>query len=229
MELQSLKASTRTAGGKGAVRKVRAKGTLPVVLYGGDQEPVSLKLDSHQFELLVHGRSGEHAVVSIEVEDKPESNSPALLKAVQRHPVRGHILHADFLRIRLDERIATIVPVRATGQPVGVIEGGVLDQQLREVEVECLALEVPDEILIDITALQVGDSIHVAQLTVPENVTIVTDPERPVVAVHAPRVVKEEEPEEVEGEGEGEGEEAEGEGSEVAADKKGKEKEEEKK
>ena len=224
MELQSLKASTRMAGGKGVARQARAQGALPAVLYGGDQGPVSLKLDLHQFDLLVHGRGGEHAIVQIEVQDEPAFSTPALLKAIQRHPARGNILHADFLRIRLDERIATIVQIRAVGQPIGVIEGGVLDQQLREVEVECLALEVPDEIVVDISGLHIGDSIHAGQLTPPENVTILTDPERPVVAVHAPRVVKEEAPEEAVVEGEG----AEAAGPEVITEKKGKEKEDEK-
>lgn len=225
MELLSLKASTRAGGSKGAARQARAKRLLPAVLYGGAQEPVPLTLDLHQFELLIYGRSGEHAVVRIEIEDNPKFDTPALLKAVQRHPARGNILHADFLRIRLDERIETVVPVRAIGHPVGVVEGGVLDQSLREVEVECLALEVPEEITIEITDLHIGDSIHVEQLAPPENVKILTDPDRPIVAVHTPRALKEAAPEEEAEVAEEEKEEA---GPEVISERKGKEEEEEK-
>ena len=99
-------------------------------------------------------------------------------------------MHADFLRIRLDERIQTTVSVVLTGQAEGVTLGGVLDHQLREVEVECLALDVPEEFALDITSLQVGDSLHVSDITAVENVTILTDPARAVAAILAPRVVE---------------------------------------
>jgi len=221
MELQSIKVSTRAVGGKGAATKIRATGFLPAVLYGGDKEPVSLKLNLHRFEQLVQGRGGDHAIVQIEVENDPEANTPALLKAVQRHPAQGNILHVDFLRIRLDERISTVVPLHLVGQPVGVVEGGIVDQQLHELEIECLALDVPDELVFDISDLGIGESIHASQITVPDNVTLLTDPERAAVAIHAPRVLKEEKPEEEEGE-EQEAESSEGEGEKA-------EKEEEKK
>ena len=225
MELQTLKASTRQPRGKGAVRKIRATGALPGVLYGGEGGSVPLALDLHQFELLVHGRGGEHAIVRIEVQDKPELSTPALVKAVYRHPTKETILHADLFRISLDKRITTLVPIRLVGQPVGVVDGGVIDYQTREVEVECLALEVPEHIEVDVSGLHIGQSIHVGQLQAPENVTIMSDPERPVVAVHAPRAVKEEVPAEaavVEG-----AEAAEAAGPEVITEKKPKEEEKE--
>ena len=219
MQLQSLKANTRKAGTKGETAKARRAGLTPSVLYGGEGEPVSLLVDTHDFELLMHGKLGEHAIVQLEVEDNPGLSSPALLKDVQHAPIRGGVLHADFLRIRLDQRITTSVPIHLTGQPVGVVEGGMLEHQLREVEVECLALEVPDEFVVDVSGLEVGHSVHVGELAVPEGVTIVTVPDRPVAAVFAPRVVTEEEVEgeEEEVEGEGEGEEA---GPEVIGEKK---------
>jgi large subunit ribosomal protein L25 len=107
------------------------------------------------------------------------------------------------MRIRLDERIETVVPIRLVGQAPGVIEGGVIDHQLREIEVECLALEVPEEIVVDVSGLALGDAIHVRELNIPENVTVLSDADRPVVAVHVPRAVKEAEA--VEGAAEGEG------------------------
>jgi len=134
---------------------------------------------------------GAHAIVQIEVSDDSGSSSPALLKAVQYHPVRGHVLHADFQRIRLDERIVTLVPLHFFGHCKGLVEGGVLDYQLRELEIECLALEVPEKIDMDITDLGIGDHLYVSSITAPEGVTIVTDVERSVVACHAPRAAKE--------------------------------------
>lgn len=208
MELHSLTATTRDSRGKGAARQSRRDGLLPAVLYGGRQDPVSLQLDRRELERLLQGRSGDQAVVQLEVSDQPDLGSPALLKSLQHHPLDGHILHADFLRIRLDERIVTIVPIEVHGRPEGVQEGGMLDHQLRELEVECLALEVPEQITVDVSGLALGESIHVADLDVPGNITVITDPDRAVATVLIPRAVKTEEEEEAEG---AEGEEAEGE------------------
>jgi len=211
MKLQSLQAQAREDVGKTGARDTRNSGKVPSVLYGGGQDTLSVSVDAREFDHLVHGRAGEHAIVQLEIEDKPDLGGPALLKAVQHHPIRGDVLHADFQRIRLDERLITSVPLVLTGQARGVVEGGVLDHQLREVEVECLALEVPEELTIDVTELEIGQGLHVSDLVAPENVTIVTDVERAIVAVHAPRLLRaaeEEEAEAAEGE-EGEGEEGE--------------------
>lgn len=189
MELQTLKAATREQRGKGAAGRERKAGRVPSILYGGGGESVSLRLDAREFDRLI-GSGGVHAIVQLEVEDQPDLSSPAMLKAVHHHPVRGEVMHADFQRIRLDERITTIVSLELVGQCKGAVEGGVVDFQLREVEVECLALEVPEKIAVDISELGIGDSVHVEQLQAPANVTIVTDPARSIVAVHAPRVIK---------------------------------------
>jgi len=211
MQVLTLKAKTRPTSGKGAAHRLRAAGLVPSILYGGGQDPVRISLDQHEFDLLIHhGRSGEHAVLQLEVEDQPELSTPALVKEVQHHPLRDTIIHADLLRIRLDQRIQTVVAIKLTGQPEGVVEGGILDRQLREVEVECLALDVPDAFVIDVSELHIGDSLHVSDIDIPENATLLTDPERPVAAVLAPRVEAEEE---AEGEGE-EAEEGEGETAE---------------
>ena len=193
MELQSLKVMTRRADGSSGARQTRRTGIVPAVLYGGGQGPASICVNLRAFETLIHhSRGGEHAIVRLEVEDAPELDTPALLKDVQHDPLRGGVLHADFMRIRLDERIETVVPIRLVGLAPGIIEGGVLDHQLRDLEVECLALDVPEEILVDVSNLHMNESIHVSELIVPSNVTVLSDPTRPVVAVHPPRVVKEE-------------------------------------
>lgn len=220
MELHTLNAKMRQPDGKGPARRIRRAGDVPVVLYGGDKEAVALVLNRKEFEKVLHGKGGEHAVVQLAVEGKEELSSPALVKDVQHHPVRGEIMHADFLRIRLDERIKTFVPIVLSGQAKGVVDGGVLDHQLRELEVECLALEVPDEIVVDVTELSMGDSLHVSDIQPPPNVTIITEPERTVVAVHTPRIVKEAAAAEAAGEPAIVGEEA-----EQGAEQEGEEKE----
>jgi large subunit ribosomal protein L25 len=196
MELQPLKAKTRHEKGKNSAHRIRAQGRIPAVLYGGGGDSLMVDLDLKEFTHLVHGRTGEHAIVQLNVEDDPEWDTPAMLKDVQHHPVRGRVLHADFQRIRLDERIRTQVPVVLSGQSAGEREGGVLDQTLREVDVECLALEVPEQFELDVTELTMGDSIHVHAIKAPEGVAILTDPDRTIASVHAPRMVIEAEPEE---------------------------------
>lgn len=193
MELQTLKASTRETTGKGHARRMRSSGYVPAVLYGGAAEPVSVRVETREFQRLLHAGRGEHAIIQLDVQDNPAASGPALLKEVQRHPVRGDLVHADFQRISLDERITTLVSVVLTGRAAGVAEGGVLDLMMREVEVECRALEVPEHLELDVTELGIGDSLKVSALTPPANVAIVSDPERTVVAVHASRLAVAEE------------------------------------
>lgn len=216
MDITSLKASTREAAGTIRAKQMRRTGRIPAVLYGGGQESVSLSIDDKEFRQVIHGKQGLHAIVELDVEGDKKLNGPAIIKGVQPHPVRNEFLHADFMRIDLKKKIKTMVATKLEGQAIGVIEDGVVDHQSREIEVECLALDVPDAFIVNITELNIGDSIHVSELTVPDNVTILTPADRTVVAVHAPRVVVEEEPEEgeegLEGEEVAEGEAAEGEG-----------------
>jgi len=212
MQLQTLSAEVRATRKKSSARKQRINGQLPAVVYGEGQDPVAVLVSTSDFEKVIHGAGGEHAVVQLEVADKPELSGPTMLRDVQHHPVKDFILHADFQRIRLDRVIHTYVPIHLTGKPKGVVEGGVIDYQLREVEVECLALDVPEYIEVDTTELEVGDSLHVSDLVAPEKVKITTDPERAIVTVLAPRVLAEAEA--AEEEEAAEGEEAEGEAGE---------------
>ena len=190
MEIKTLSVSKRESSGKGAARQARMKGEIPAVLYGEGKDPVSIQINRRTFEHLVHGRGGEHAVVKVEIENQPELSGPAMIKAVQHHPVKETIVHADFLRIRLDQKIQTMVPINITGRAQGIIDGGVPDQHLHELEIECLATEVPLQIDVDITALQIGESLHVSAIDAPAGVSILTELDRTVIAIHAPRVAK---------------------------------------
>jgi len=209
MEILKLNVDARDFSGKGSARQARMGGSIPGILYGGGKDPASLSINLREFDTLVHGKGGEHAVVELQCEDS-NVQGPALVKAVQHHPVRDTIMHADFQRINLDEAIKTVVPIVLVGRAAGQVEGGVVDHTLREIEVECKALEVPDKIEVDITALNIGDRLHLSDLTIPESVTLLTELSRTVATVHQPRVVEEAVTEEegVEGEeGSAEGEE----------------------
>ncbi len=191
MELLSLKAATRESGAKGKARQERRDGNVPSVLYGGETDPLSLTVNAREFVKLIQ-TGGSHAIVQIDVSNDATASGPALLKDVQYHPVRGNAIHADFQRIRLDERITTLVPLHFVGHCKGLVDGGVLDYQIRELEVECLALEVPESIDVDITDLGIGDHLYVSSIVVPEGISVVTATDRSAVACHAPRAIKEE-------------------------------------
>lgn len=191
MELQNLAATTRDEKGTGAARRARTSGSIPAVLYGPGGESVSLVLDRKDFERMLNKYEGSQAMVRLEVTDKPDLSHPAQLRFVQRDRVDSSILHADFLRISLDKPVQTVVPLNLVGQPKGALEGGVLDQQLREIDIECLPLNVPVCLEVDVTDLGIGDSYHVGVVNAPEGVTILTDEDRTVAAVHAPRVLEE--------------------------------------
>ena len=190
MQVHTLAVNTRQPRGKGGARQTRRDGNVPAVLYGHDVPPVQLCINARQFVHLIHAAHGEHAIVQLEVADKPDLNGPALIKAVQHDPVRGNVIHADFLRISLDEKIRTTVPVVLVGRAKGMVDGGLLDHQCREIEVECLAIEIPAELPLDVTDLAIGASFHVSDLRAPEGVQILTPGDRAVVAIHTPRVVK---------------------------------------
>jgi len=190
MELQPLKVKVREQSGKGPARQTRMRGDIPGVVYGEGKAPMSVTIELRAFEHIVHSRAGENAIIQLEVEG-PGEGGPAILREVQHHPVRNTVIHADLLRIRLDEKIQTAVPLVLTGRSKGVIEGGLQDHQLHELEIECLALEAPLEFKVDISHLGIGDSLHVSDLDLPANLTVLTEADRGVVSIHAPRLLKE--------------------------------------
>ena len=188
MELKTLSVSSRATGTKGMTHAVRRTGRVPGVLYGGGEEAMSLEIDGKEFDRLLHSAAGTHPIVSLVCEDQPAMNTAAIVKSVQRHPIKYNPTHVDLVRIRMDETIRTVVPVELTGRCKGVAEGGLLEHQVRELEVECLATQVPEKFILDITDLNIGDAYHVSMLSIPEGVTLLADSELPVASVHMPRV-----------------------------------------
>lgn len=217
-----LAVELREGTGKSVTRKLRRGGRIPAVVYGHGKASVNLTFDPDSLEfILKNSEAGINTLIGLKGESAV-SGRTVLVKELQRDPIRGDMLHADLFEVDLEERISVSVPIHVTGTAEGIKTGGILDHALREIELECLASAIPDAIELDVTALQLGDSLHVSDLVVAEGVEVRTHEELPVVSVILPTVVEEEpEPEEVEGEGlEGEG--AEGEQGAAAAEDGGK-------
>jgi len=189
MQLNELIVTRRETGTKGKTHALRRTGHIPGILYGGHDTNVAISIDKRVFDrLLQHAEGNIHQIVSLKFSDGNDQwNTTALIKSVDFHPIKGYPLHIDFTRVRMDERVRTTVPVELKGQAKGFMFGGIAEQLLREVEIECVAAQVPSYITVDITDLGVGESIHVGQITPPEGVTVVEDPEKPVVTIVLPR------------------------------------------
>jgi large subunit ribosomal protein L25 len=206
-----LTVKSRAADGSRAARRLRRSGRVPGVLYGGGEGSLGFDVDARELRLAL-AQAG--AVLDLSIDGG--AATPVVLKETQRNPVRGETVHVDLLRVRLDRAIHAVVPVELEGVDAspGVREGGVLEQITRELNVEALPTAIPEAIVHDVSALEIGDTVVLSAVSIPEGVTLLDDPEETVVAtLTAPRLQSETETE-IEGEtelvGEG-GEAAEGE------------------
>lgn len=200
-----LEVQQRDTFGKQSARELRKDGGVPAVLYGRAQETVALQLDARTFRQFLR-TYGENVIINMEV--STGNTETVIIKEIQRHPVdKQKLIHADFIRISLDEPVTSAVPVVLVGNPPGVQEGGVLENPLRQVTLHCLPRQMPTDISIDVSHLAIGDAVHVSDLNLDEEVDIIDEPERIIATVSQPRILLEEEEAEAE-DGEGEEEEA---------------------
>jgi large subunit ribosomal protein L25 len=226
-ERTKLIVAQREKLGSAESRRLRKEGLVPGVLYGNG-EPISISIAERELRRALTGASGLHSILDVEIDGKGETHA-SILKEYQVDPVRGGVTHVDLQEVRLDRAITASVTVLLLGgeDAPGVREGGVLSQPLREVNVEALPLEVPEHLDIDVSGMDLGDTLRISDLTTPEGVTLLDDPELVIATVTAPTKVVEPEPTEEElaelEEGElAEGEEAaEGEAGEAPADQDG--------
>jgi large subunit ribosomal protein L25 len=234
MEHIKLEVKKREKSGKQACKKIRKSGFVPAVVYGLEQDSVAVEVSAGDFEG-ARRAGGEHSVMDLEILTSggtPEK-VPVIVRGEQFHPVRGDILHIDFYRVSLTKEITSEIPLESFGEPEGHKFGGILEHSLRELEVKCLPDLLPEKIEIDVSTLNIGDSVHVKDLVAPEGVEILNDPEMIILSLIPPRL--EEEEEEAEGAAETEEpevitEKKEEEDQEGDKDKeKGKDKEKEKK
>ena len=196
-----LSATSRTEKGKGVAKRLRSEGKLPAVVYGHKTDPIALTIDSKQLlKLIVEGKS-EHKLfgLSIEGNGKPIEKI-VMIKELQIHPLKRNFLHVDFFEVAMDEEITLSLVIKLVGEAPGVEMGGMLQQVRREIEIKCLPSQIPDTVEIDVSALNIGDSVHLNDIQLPEGIKVLDDADLTIATVLAPVVEKEVAPEEVEGE-----------------------------
>jgi large subunit ribosomal protein L25 len=178
-----IDASRRDQYGKGAARRVRASGRVPAIVYGHGMEPLPIALDRREFVTALQTEAGMNVLLDIQVDG---DTTLALMKDLHRDPVRGTLLHADFIKVDRDEEVEVEVPIHLVGEAVGVKEGGALEHPLNSVHVRCKATEVPQSIDADISGLKIGDSLRIAELATGRTFQILNDPDSVVALVAAP-------------------------------------------
>lgn len=194
MAIVSLEAAHRSDKGKGVARKLRADGRVPGVYYGRGEESIALTVALKDLYHVLESADGSNVIVDLKLTGAAVKDRKALIREIQRDPVAGTLLHLDLQHISLTERITVEVPIVLLGTPAGVKDGGgILEHLLREVEVECLPTDIPAKLEIDVSALQIGDSLHVSDLKL-DHGEILTEATRAIAAVVPPTVLEEVKP-----------------------------------
>lgn len=189
MATASLSATRRTETGKGVARTLRREGQVPGVIYGHARESQPLTIPARELEKLLSQISADNTVIELAIEG---GTSRALIREIQRHPFKRSILHVDFQEIVAGEKMTVRVPIRLIGIPVGVrLGGGIIDHTLRELSISVDTANIPNHIDVDITDLDLGQSIHVSQIAVPEGATVLDEAEAAVVVIATPRAAVE--------------------------------------
>ena len=178
-----LSARKREGQGKGAARRVRAGGGVPAIVYGAGMDPLAIEVDRREFITALHTDAGLNVLLDLQIDG---TEVLALTKELQKDPVRGTVLHADFIKIDRMQEVEVEVPVHVVGESPGVKEGGVLENPLFTIHVRCRATEVPEQIEADISGLNIGDALRVSDLAEGREFTILNDPDTVVASVAAP-------------------------------------------
>jgi large subunit ribosomal protein L25 len=185
-ETIGLTARNRVGSGKGEARALRRQGRVPAIAYGADLGAAqAVSVDARELYHVLHTDAGENAIIELRLDGEVQL---AMAREIQRHPVRREVLHVDFVTVSRDVKVRVDVPIVLEGEAPGSEEGGVVEQQLHNLPIEVLPLEVPDQVTLDISDMQVGDIKRVQELSVPEGVEILEDPERTVVSVVVPQL-----------------------------------------
>ncbi|HEY5910341.1 MAG TPA: 50S ribosomal protein L25, partial [Verrucomicrobiae bacterium] len=194
MKSVALNAFPRALGRRAGAKKLRESGRIPAIIYGRQAQPQNLEVIAKEMEDLIHHSISENLLVDLAVKDNdPRPLRLALVQEVQHHPLSGKILHVDFHEIAADEKVIVSVPVETTGEADGVKnQGGVLEHVLFKVRVRGLAKDLPEQLVVDVSHLKIGEAIKLGEIKVPAGVDLVGDKQIPVIAVAAPRTEEEE-------------------------------------
>jgi large subunit ribosomal protein L25 len=207
MSQTTLTATPRIGSGSPGARRLRNGGNIPGVLYGRGMEPISVTVERREFRLALSGPAGANTVLALQVGG---TSYPAVVKEMQRHPIRRTVSHIDFLQVNMNEEITVHVAIRLEGEAKAVeVAGGLVDTAVDSLEVSCTPTDMPNEFVIDITDMQPDTVIRLSEIPMPKGVTALGDPDLPVVTVLTTAAeIEEPVAEAVEGEGEAEGEQA---------------------
>jgi large subunit ribosomal protein L25 len=196
-----IQAEKRDESGKGVARKLRAAGRIPAIFYAHATESISIDIEAKNFETMLRELGSRSSIIQLDINGNKQM---ALIRDIQRDPINNEVLHADFYGIAMDKKIDIKVPIKFEGVSVGVkSEGGIQQSILRELEVSCLPTNIPEEIVVNVEDMSIGDSFHVRDIE-KEGIDIITDSNRTIVTIIPPTVIKAtvtaEEEEEEEGE-----------------------------
>lgn len=192
MAIANLSASLRADSGKGAARSLRSAGRVPAVIYGHARQPQSLSLNARELGKLLERIAAEATVIELSIDGTP---ARTLIREIQRHPFKKQILHVDFQELVAGEKVTVRIPLILVGTADGVrLNGAIMDQPLRELEIRCDPAIIPSHIDVDITPMHIGNSIHVGELKLAEGIEVLTDNDATVCVCAAPKAVVEEKP-----------------------------------
>ena len=191
MKSVPLKAFPRSLVKRGSVKKLRASGRVPATIYGRQIKPQNLELNTLEICDLINHSVSENLLVDLAVENDAKAKRLALVQEIQHHPISGKVLHVDFHEVAEDEKVTVNVPLETTGEAAGVKAGGNLEHTVHKLKVRCLPKDLPDQILVDVTILEIGKSFHLGDIKAPAGVEIIGDKHITVIAVTAPRAEEE--------------------------------------
>jgi large subunit ribosomal protein L25 len=185
MATAQLSATARSTAGKGAARSLRREGKLPAIIYGHARQPMSLAVPEREFGRLLEKFNAENTVIELHIDG---AMSRTLIREIQRHPVKRNVLHVDFQELVAGERVVVNIPIVLQGTPDGVRHsGGILSQVLQELECRVDPLNMPSHIIVDVSTLAIGHSLHVSEIVIPEGVEVMDEPEATIAVVAAPK------------------------------------------
>jgi large subunit ribosomal protein L25 len=187
-----LEVKERAEKGTRESRRLRTAGTIPAILYGAKQTPVSLGIAVKEFNRVIHGGAGENVVLTLKFGGHKNEGKTAIIKEVQRDPVSRTIVHIDLLAISLKDKIKVNVPIMVSGEAPGIKEGGILEYVQREVEVECLPSQIPEHIMVDVSNLKINESIYVRDLRLSDDkIKVLTPADRMLISIVPPTILEE--------------------------------------
>ena len=193
MKSVPLKAYPRTQMRRGGVKKLRDTGRVPAVIYGRQVKPQNLEISAKEIGDLIHHSASENLLVDLSVENDARARRLALVQEIQHHPLDGKVPHVDFHEVAENETVIVSVPVETVGEAAGVKNsGGVLEHLLFKLKVRCLPRDLPEQIIVDVTSLELGKAVHIGEIKAPAGVEILGDKSMPVVTVALPRTEEEE-------------------------------------